>query len=160
MIANIKPGESTTYTWKATQYGTSWYHSHFALQAWEGIFGGIIIHGPASSNYDEDAGILFLNDWSHQTADALYTHAQTGGPPTLDNGLINGTNVYSSGGSRFEMEFVSGTKYLIRLVNGAIDTHFKFSIDNHTMTVISTDFVPITPYTTEVLSIGIGKGPP
>lgn len=28
------PGESMTYTWKATQYGTSWYHSHFALQAW------------------------------------------------------------------------------------------------------------------------------
>jgi len=55
------------------------------------------------------------------------------------------------------MEFVSGTKYLIRLVNGAIDTHFKFSIDNHTMTVIASDFVPLTPYTTEVLSIGIGQ---
>ncbi|KAI5851628.1 Cupredoxin [Morchella snyderi] len=153
----VAPGESTTYTWRATQYGTTWYHSHFALQAWEGIFGGIIIHGPATDNYDEDAGIMFLNDWSHQTADALYNQAQTGGPPTLDNALINGTNIYDTDGSRFEMEFISGTKYLIRLVNGAIDTHFKFSIDSHNITVIAMDLVPIVPYTTQVLSIGIGQ---
>lgn len=40
---------------------TTWYHSHFALQAWEGIFGGIVINGPASANYDEDMGLVFLN---------------------------------------------------------------------------------------------------
>ena len=57
-------GESITYTWKAMQYGTTWYHSHFALQAWEGVLGGIVINGPASGNYDEDLGNLFLNDWS------------------------------------------------------------------------------------------------
>lgn len=28
----LAPGESITYTWRATQYGSSWYHSHFALQ--------------------------------------------------------------------------------------------------------------------------------
>ncbi|MBE7179882.1 MAG: multicopper oxidase domain-containing protein [Terriglobus roseus] len=44
------------YTWKAQQYGTTWYHSHWALQAWEGVFGGIKINGPASANYDEDTG--------------------------------------------------------------------------------------------------------
>lgn len=60
------PGESMTYTWRATQYGSSWYHSHFALQAWEGVFGGIIINGPATANYDEDLGVLMLNDWDHQ----------------------------------------------------------------------------------------------
>lgn len=26
------PGDSITYTWRATQYGSSWYHSHFSLQ--------------------------------------------------------------------------------------------------------------------------------
>lgn len=60
------PGEQITYTWRATQYGSSWYHSHFALQAWEGIFGGIVINGPATADYDEDLGMLFLNDWDHQ----------------------------------------------------------------------------------------------
>ncbi|KAG7142124.1 Laccase-1 like protein [Verticillium longisporum] len=90
----VAVGESVIYTWKATQYGSSWYHSNFALQEYQGIFGGIIINGPASANYDEDLGVVFLNDWDHQTVDELYAVAQTNGPPMLDNGLINGTNVY------------------------------------------------------------------
>lgn len=155
--------QSTTYTWKATQYGTSWYHSHIGLQTWEGVFGGIIINGPASSNYDEDLGMVFLNDWDHQTVDELYSVAQTTGPPTLDNGLINGTNVYGSDesssqtGTRFNVSFTSGRSYRLRLLNAAIDTHWKFSIDNHTMTVIASDLVPIQPFTATVLNIGIGE---
>ncbi len=62
------PGDSLTYTWRATQYGSTWYHSHFALQAWQGIFGGIVINGPATANYDEDLGMLFLNDWDHKVS--------------------------------------------------------------------------------------------
>lgn len=157
------PGDSITYTWRAVQYGSSWYHSHIGLQAWEGVAGGIIINGPASANYDEDLGSLFLSDWSHQTADELFITSQTSGPPTLDNGLINGTNVYgddgstSQTGSRFNTTFTAGTSYRLRLVNSAIDTMFKFSIDNHTLSVISTDFVPIEPYNTTVLSIGMGQ---
>ncbi|KAF1831408.1 laccase-1 precursor [Decorospora gaudefroyi] len=151
------PGESMTYTWRATQYGSTWYHSHFALQAWQGIFGGIIINGPATSNYDEDLGMLFLNDWDHQTVDELYLSAETIGPPTLDNGLINGTNTYEDGGYRYNTSFTSGTSYLIRLVNAAVDTHWKFMIDNHTMTVIASDLVPITPYEATVVDIGMGQ---
>jgi FtsP/CotA-like multicopper oxidase with cupredoxin domain len=153
----VAPGESTTYTWRATQYGSTWYHSHFALQAWDGVLGGIVINGPATSNYDEDLGVLFLNDWTHNTADQVYLSAETSGPPTLDNGLINGTNIYGSLGSRFETTFAAGTSYRIRLVNAAIDTMFKFMIDNHTMTVIAADLVPIVPYTADYISIGMGQ---
>ncbi|KAI1355572.1 putative extracellular dihydrogeodin oxidase/laccase [Xylaria sp. FL0043] len=153
----IAPGSSYTYTWKATQYGSSWYHSHFYVQAWDGVFGGILINGPATANYDEDLGSLFLNDWSHPTADDEMLYALTNGPPTLENGLINGTNVYDDGGSRFETTFVSGTSYRLRLVNAGADTHFKFTIDNHTMQVIAMDFVPIVPYTTDVLAIAMGQ---
>ncbi|KXT07171.1 hypothetical protein AC578_2414 [Pseudocercospora eumusae] len=137
---------------------TSWYHSHYSLQAWEGVFGGILINGPATANYDEDLGILFLNDWDHQTVDELYSYAETQGPPTLDTGLINGTNTWEDdSGSRWEADFVSGTSYLLRLVNGAVDTHFDFMIDNHTLQVIAADFVPIVPYNTTTLSIGMGQ---
>jgi FtsP/CotA-like multicopper oxidase with cupredoxin domain len=83
--------------------------------------------------------------------------AQSGGPPTLDNGLINGTNTYDDGGHRYNVSFTAGTSYRIRLVNGAVDTHFKFMIDNHTMTVISADLVPIEPYNTTVVDIGMGQ---
>ncbi|KAJ5584591.1 CAZyme family AA1 [Penicillium hispanicum] len=151
------PGSSTTYKWRAVQYGSSWYHSHIGLQAWEGVFGGIVINGPASANYDEDKGVLFLNDWSHLTADELYTHAQTVGPPTLDTGLINGTNVYNSTGSRFTMGVNQGKSYRLRLVNAAVDTLWKFMIDDHVLTIIAMDFVPIRPYTTQYINIGVGQ---
>ncbi|KAI1167575.1 multicopper oxidase [Nemania serpens] len=153
----VAPGDSTTYTWKATQYGTTWYHSHFSLQAWNGVFGGIVIRGPASAPYDEDKGMIMLSDWLHETTDALYNAASTSGPPTANNGLINGLNVYQDGGSRFETNFKSGKSYRLRLVNTAIDTMFKFGIDNHTLTVIAADLVPIVPFETEMLSIGIGQ---
>ncbi|KAK0107229.1 hypothetical protein ONS95_003931 [Cadophora gregata] len=151
------PGDTITYTWRATQYGSTWYHSHFALQAWEGVLGGIIINGPATANYDNDMGHIFLNDWTHETADTMYHVAETSGPPTLDNGLINGTNTYGTLGARFNTTVVAGESYRIRLVNGAIDTHWKFMIDEHEMTVIAMDLVPIVPYTATTLSIGMGQ---
>lgn len=156
------PGSTITYKWRATQYGTTWYHSHFSMQAWEGIFGAIVINGPASANYDEDQGVIVLTDWSHETADELYYYHELYGTPYLENGLINGMNVYNSSnntqvGQRFTTQFQSGSSYRLRLVNTALDTHFSFSIDNHTMTVIAADLVPVKPFTTDVLAIGIGK---
>ncbi|TID18280.1 laccase-like multicopper oxidase [Venturia nashicola] len=153
------PGEIYTYSFRATQYGSSWYHSHFGLQTWEGVFGGLIINGPATADYDEDLGNLFLQDWSHQSVDALYREHALTGNTIMDNGLINGTNVYGNNatGQRFSINFVEGTSYRLRLVNVAVESHFKFSIDNHTMTVIEADWVPIVPYTTTTLNIATGQ---
>jgi len=55
------------------------------------------------------------------------------------------------------MTVTAGNTHRIRLINGAIDTMFKFMIDDHNMTVIAADLVPIVPYSTQVLSIGIGQ---
>ena len=52
----LAPGQSKTYTFQATQFGTSWYHSHYSSQYGSGIVGTIVIDGPASSNYDIDLG--------------------------------------------------------------------------------------------------------
>lgn len=101
--------------------------------------------------------MIVLSDWHHRTTDELYDTASTSGPPTAQNGLINGLNVYDDGGSRFETNFESGKSYRLRLVNTAIDTMFKFGIDNHTLTVIASDFVPIVPFETEMVSVGIGQ---
>ncbi|KAJ5476195.1 CAZyme family AA1 [Penicillium sp. IBT 31633x] len=155
------PGSSMTYKWRAEQYGSSWYHSHIGLQAWEGVFGGIIVNGPATANYDVDKGSLFLTDWSHQTVDQLSSLAQTRGPPVLDTGLINGTNVFGNDtnatGKRFTMKVDQGSSYRLRIVNSAVDTHWKIMIDDHTLTVIGMDFVPIKPYTTNYVNIGMGQ---
>jgi FtsP/CotA-like multicopper oxidase with cupredoxin domain len=55
------------------------------------------------------------------------------------------------------MKVEKGKSYRLRLVNPAIDTHWKFTIDNHTMTVIAMDLVPIKPFVTNVISIGMGS---
>jgi len=83
----------------------------------------------------------------------------------MDNGLINGKNTWNNNGASsttvgYRLEaatFTSGQSYLLRIVNVAIQSTFAFSIDGHSLTVISSDFVPIVPYTTDVLFINIGQ---
>lgn len=122
-----------------------------------GVAGGIQIRGPSSAPYDEDLGTLLLSDWFHQTPDQLYNQASTSGPPTAPGGLINGTGVYNSGGNHCETTFTPGKRYRIRLVNAALDSFFRFMIDDHTLTVVSTDFVPIVPYETTNVGLGVGQ---
>lgn len=55
------------------------------------------------------------------------------------------------------MEFQKGKRYLLRLINTAFDSSFIFSIDNHLIEVIASDFVPITPYITDSVRVGIGQ---
>ncbi|RMY20734.1 hypothetical protein D0867_03796 [Hortaea werneckii] len=166
----IAPGDSMTYRFKASSYGTSWYHSHFAIQTYEGVYGPMIINGPSSSDdVYESEQMITLQDWSHVPVDAMYDAAQTVGPApehgprTLDTGLINGMNVWGNEGDadvvgkRFEMNVVKGKTYKLRLVNSAIQSTFAFYIDSHKMKVIANDFVPIVPYETDVLFINIGQ---
>ena len=164
----IAPGDSFTYKWVATNYGTSWYHSHYAIQAWEGVVGTMIIHGPTSKSWDVDAGTIFLQDWSHRTVDSMFDDTQNainGGPRIMDNGLINGKNTWgvqgtrNQTGERFELpvKFEQGKTYLLRLINGAIQGTFKFYIDGHELEIINMDFTNVMPYKTNVLNIQIGQ---
>ena len=91
-----------------------------------------------------------LSDWSHESVFALWDTVEgTAFPATMENGLINGKNTYGEGGSRYETVLKAATKYRIRIVNSAVEGHFRFSIDNHTLTVIANDLVPLVPYKTD-----------
>ncbi|KAF2800148.1 multicopper oxidase [Melanomma pulvis-pyrius CBS 109.77] len=164
----IAPGDSMTYTFVAANYGTSWYHSHFAIQTWQGVMGPMIIHGPSSKEWDVDAGTIMLQDWSHQTVDSMYSEAEdasNGGARRMDNGLINGMNTwgvdgtYNQTGQRFELstKFEPGKTYLLRIINSAIQSTYKFYLDGHTLEVINMDFTAIQPYKTDILNINIGQ---
>jgi FtsP/CotA-like multicopper oxidase with cupredoxin domain len=154
------PGTTHTYIFRATQYGTTWYHSHLALQAWMGVFGAIVIHGPTTQNYTEELEPIIINDWSHKTVDELWLASQVSGPPPLQNGLINGKGTYQGAGSRYEIRFEQGKSYKLRFINSAIDTFFKLSLDGHKMIVVAIDFVPIDPYVVDVLDITMGQSFP
>ncbi|KKY27641.1 putative laccase 3 [Phaeomoniella chlamydospora] len=154
----LAPGQSRTYRFLCTQFGTTWFHSHYSAQYGDGVIGTIVINGPATSNYDVDLGTMTVQDWYYQTAYQLAFLTSLGGPPkTADNGLINGTMKSSHGGAYHNNTITKGKKYRLRLINTSVDNHFKVSLDNHTLTVITADFVPIKPYTTNWLFIGIGQ---
>lgn len=102
-----------------------------------------------------------MGDWAHRTFESQY-YAATNFPPTLDNGLINGKNTFTNAngqtsGSRSVLQFQQGKTHRIRLINTSIDSHYKFAIDNHNLTVIAADLVPIRPYTTNHINIAMGK---
>lgn len=155
----IAPGDSKTYLFQATQYGTSWYHAHFSVQYGDGVMGPIVINGPASANYDIDLGTVMVSDIYSQTAFQADYYAHRNGPPTASNYLMNGQNVKPDGsaGTRPSWTFTAGKKHRLRIINTAMDALYKLSIDGHKFQVVATDFVPIVPYNTSEISVGIGE---
>lgn len=155
----IAPGHTKQYVIRCTQFGTSWYHSHHSAQYGDGIVGGIVINGPASGNYDYDMGTLTFTDWFHEPAFALNAQAMhsTNGPAKAVTGLINGTMKGDSGGSYHVTKFTKGKRHRLRLINTGIDNVFHISIDKHNFTVITSDFVPIKPFTTNSVAIAVGQ---
>jgi len=73
--------------------------------------------------------------------------------------LLNGHNTLPdlSGGQHTLWNVQPGKKHLFRFINSASQNMYSVHFDNHVMTVIAADYVPIVPYTTEWLNIGIGQ---
>ncbi|KAI1495707.1 probing oxygen channels in Melanocarpus Albomyces laccase [Biscogniauxia marginata] len=156
----IPPGASKTYTFNATQYGTSWYHSHFSAQYTDGVFGSIVINGPASLPYDIDLGAYPIFDYYLETAERIVLATQTSpAAPPSDNVLFNGSNInpVGPGGEYSRVTLTPGKRHRLRLINPSSEHNFQVSIVGHDMTVISTDFVPVNSFTTNNVFLGIGQ---
>ncbi|OQV10674.1 hypothetical protein CLAIMM_14640 isoform 2 [Cladophialophora immunda] len=157
----IAPGETYTYRFRAMQYGTTWYHSHYSLQYGEGVLGPMTIHGPASADYDEAQPPVLMTDWTHESWYTKWWDNVINGKarPEPDNILVGGKGTWpaSKPSKGFRLDFVKGTRYLLRLINTSVDTSFVFSIDNHKIQVIGSDLVPIVPYITDHVVVGIGQ---
>ncbi|KAF2860096.1 multicopper oxidase [Piedraia hortae CBS 480.64] len=154
----IAPGDSKTYRFRVTQFGTSWYHSHFSAQYGEGVIGPMIFDGPATANYDEDLGTFMLNEWFYKTASSINAVSKNRAGPPGDNVLINGQNKNANGGGEYgKITIESGKKYRLRFINSAVDNFYYVSLDNHPLQVITSDFIPIRPFYTNSLLIAIGQ---
>ncbi|KAL2674299.1 hypothetical protein Neosp_012750 [[Neocosmospora] mangrovei] len=157
----IAPKDTFTYEFKALQYGTSWYHSHYSLQYADGLAGPITIFGPSSADYDEAKDPILITDWNHRSAFQDWERELTRKPtfPRMNSILINGVGNFAGSfpRERFNMTVAQGKKYLLRVINTSVDTTFVFSIDNHMLEVMSSDFVPIEPYNATHVLIGIGQ---
>lgn len=87
--------------------------------------------------------------------------------PNVDNNLINGKGNYNcnstmggtctSGAGLSKFKFIKGKRHRLRLINAGSSGTQKFSIDGHQLQVIAVDYVPIIPYTTDVVTLAIGQ---
>ncbi|KAL9097158.1 MAG: hypothetical protein Q9165_000585 [Trypethelium subeluteriae] len=160
----VAPGDTKTYTFLATQFGTSWYHSHFSAQYGDGVVGAIVINGPATANYDIDLGPYPVTDWYYSTAYQIeantLTDLQSGNPgPAGDNILVNGTNKNAGAttGSYSVTKITAGKKYRLRLINTSVDNNIRVSLDNHVLEIMTTDFVPVKPAYNQTVLLAVGQ---
>ena len=166
----IVPGSTFTYRFQADQYGSSWYHSHYSAQYTDGAYGPMIIHGPVQpgAEYDLDLGPVMIEDYGHESYYTILQEILSIPPsfPNVDNNLINGHGPYNclknetqcgAGAGLAKFNFVSGKKHRLRLVNTGSNANQIFSIDGHNMTVIANDFVPLKPYSTDAITLGVGQ---
>jgi len=160
----LAPGQSKTYSLQATQFGTTWYHSHHSAQYGDGIAGPLIIDGPTSDNWDIDLGPLTVNDWFYMSAtdadaQVLMGLFENGPGPSANNILINGTNMNPAGttGKYLNVKLTSGKKHLLRIINMSVDNAIRVSLDGHTLEVITSDLVPVQPVTVQSVLLNIGQ---
>jgi FtsP/CotA-like multicopper oxidase with cupredoxin domain len=162
----IVPKKSLTYRFRADQFGSSWYHSHYSAQYAGGAAGPIVIHGPTHVCYDEDVGPIVLSDHYHKDYFTMLRQAMNGSTPLSNNILINGKNNFpcdnttlactpNAGVSKFR--FTPGKKYRLRLINTSADAFIKYTIDGHVFTIFANDFKPVVPYTAQVVSLAVGQ---
>jgi len=108
----IKSGASFAYNFTIAddEFGTFWWHAHSQTQRADGLFGGLVIHKPASvsdnrnglisSAGDEvlEEQLLLVGDWYHRSASdvlAWYMRAGSfGNEPVPDSLVLNGNGAY------------------------------------------------------------------
>ena len=112
-------------------------------------------------------------DWYHRDyVDIIDEMLAPGGSPKVvsDNNLINGKMNFdcstvaagdktkcTNGAGISKFRFQTGKTHRLRLINSGSDGVQRFTIDEHTMTVIALDFDPVKPYNTTVVTLGVGQ---
>ncbi|KAJ5108642.1 Multicopper oxidase type 2 [Penicillium angulare] len=117
----IQPGNTWTYRWKATQYGTYWYHSHGRSEMMDGLYGPIWIEPApetpqpfhlisnntadiaAMQKAELDPKLIILSDWDHLTFEEYQKIQEESGYSVfcMDSVLVNGRGaVYCPGGEK------------------------------------------------------------
>lgn len=111
----VTSGSSFVYnlTIPSDQSGTFWYHAHSGVSRADGLYGGLVVHAPASKstvrglasrgrsglhryNYDREL-LLLIGDWYHRPArDVLEWYMDPGnfGSEVSSDMVPNGGEVY------------------------------------------------------------------
>ncbi|XP_066252634.1 uncharacterized protein [Euwallacea similis] len=172
----IPPRTTFRYTFRAVQVGTHFWHSHLGMQRVDGCYGPLIVRMPEEENphdplydYDLSEHTMVLIDWEKVTGvEKFLNHHHSVGnnkPLTL---LVNamGRNrgfsyddnnaTYYTPLARFMVD--QGYRYRFRVINaGFLNCPVEVSVDNHTITVISSDGGDVAPVEADSLVTYAGE---
>ncbi|KAJ3321863.1 ferroxidase fet3 [Blyttiomyces sp. JEL0837] len=178
----IAPNQTYTYKFStAGQEGTYWWHGHYRAQYIDGLRGPFIIRNPnkqttPKTSYQDDKTIQ-LADWYHDQSDNLlawYLNMDTnpeGNEPVFNSSLINGKGQFNcsyipkgpgnvdcqQNQSPAVIQVTPNQVTRLRIINLAGFAGYKFSIDNHVMTVIEVDGVSVQPHTVDQITLNIAQ---
>ncbi|EPS65618.1 hypothetical protein M569_09159, partial [Genlisea aurea] len=162
----IRPGHSYVYNFTiAGQRGTLLWHAHISwLRAT--VHGGLVVLPKAGAPYPftkpDHERVVVLGEWWKSDTEAVVNQATTSGlaPNISDAHTINGqpglrSNCASSGG--FTLGVSPGKRYMLRLINAALNDELFFKIAGHEMTVVEVDAVYVKPFTTHTVLLTPGQ---
>ncbi|KAK1993657.1 Cupredoxin [Colletotrichum falcatum] len=133
----------------------------------------LVIHGPSHAKSDFDLGPVTLSGYYNypyekMALDAISTSNDTSVyAPKSNNHLIDGKNSYNcslapankkctNNAERASLRLKPGKVHKLRLINTSVEAMQIFSIDGHTLTVTTMDFVPVEPCEVEYVILGAG----
>jgi L-ascorbate oxidase len=151
-----------------------WWHSHLGQQRIDGLFGALIVrHNSSFTNfssfydYDLSEHVIFINDWLRDHSQVEYSPSLIEVGALKDTSiLINGRGIHKTYASnnksyvtpRAVFYVERGYRYRFRIIsNGAVICPIRFSIDNHNLTVISSDNHYIDPIQVEKITVYPGN---
>ncbi|CAH1271167.1 KLHL24 [Branchiostoma lanceolatum] len=165
----IMPRESFVYRFRAEPAGTHFYHSHHSTQREDGLFGALIVH---KEKYSVMPSVpVILHDWYHVESTAYWIsnvfRLENGGDGEYELGayqrsfshdgvklssrafnsaLINGRGRYGNNKAPLSTFSVSpGGDVGFRIIHVGPDYPFRFSVDQHELTVTASDGFDMIP---------------
>ncbi|KAI3665452.1 hypothetical protein L6452_44079 [Arctium lappa] len=162
----IKTGSSYVYDFNITgQRGTLWWHAHI-LWLRATVYGAIVILPKQATPFPfprpDGEQVIVFGEWWHADVEEVVKQGNALGlPPNMsDAHTINGKPgplFLCSEKHTFVMEVEQGKRYLLRIVNAALNDELFFAIAGHNMTVVEIDAVYTKPFTTNALLIAPGQ---
>lgn len=178
----IAGGASFTYTFRAPDPGTYFFHPHSGVQIDRGLYAPLIIEDPAEPGGYDQEWVLVLDDWTDgigKSPDEILAgfKAQNGTVGTGMNhdmggmGGMGDSPLGDVGDIAYPHYLINGRipsapqtltgkpgqRARIRLINAAADTLFRVALGGHAMTVTHTDGFPVQPTETKALYLSQGE---
>ncbi|GAA0145756.1 oxidase [Lithospermum erythrorhizon] len=162
----IVPGNRYTHKFNITkQEGTLFWHAHSSYLR-STVHGLIVIRPRGGRAYPfpkpHKEFPIILGEWWNSNANDIVNEALTQGrlPNISDAFTINGQpgDLHPcSSKSTHKLKVKQGRRYLLRIVNAALQSILFFKIANHKLTVVATDASYVNPYVTDVVVIAPGQ---